>query len=182
MTTRARARPLEELELVAVAKAVKVRGTKGEVAAELLTDFPERFDALEKVIAVCEGKDRKWLRLSNHWFHKNRVVLSFEGFDSVEKATELIGCEFAVPEDECVKLPEGYFYDWELAGCSVETVKGELLGTVSEIARTGGVELLVVDDSKGHDYLIPLAEAICVEIDIKDKRIKVDAPEGLLEF
>jgi ribosomal 30S subunit maturation factor RimM len=48
--------------------------------------------------------------------------------------------------------------------------------------RTGGVEMLVVDNGQGRDYLIPMAEDICVEIDIEEKLIRVDVPEGLLEF
>jgi len=56
------------------------------------------------------------------------------------------------------------------------------LGTVTEVLKTGGVEMLVVKNEDGRDYLIPLAEEICVEIDVKEKRIRVDAPEGMLEF
>ena len=39
-------------DLVAIAKVIRPRGLKGEVFAELLTDFPERFDGLEDVTAV----------------------------------------------------------------------------------------------------------------------------------
>ena len=34
-------------ELVVIARAVKPRGLKGEIVAELLTDFPERFENLK---------------------------------------------------------------------------------------------------------------------------------------
>lgn len=174
--------PAAEEELVAVARAVKLRGLRGEVVAELLTDFPERFDGLERLIAVGADGQRMTLELEEHWFHQGRVVLKFKGYDSIEEATPLVGNEFAVPERERVELEEDEFYDWELAGCSVLTVEGERLGRVREIMRTGGVEMLVVDNSEGRDYLIPLAEEICVEIDIEQKLIRVDAPEGLLEF
>ena len=88
-----------------------------------------------------------------------------------------------MPESERVLLPEDEYYDWELAGCRVETVEGEHLGHVREVMRTGGVELLVVErDAGGREHLIPLAEAICVHVDVEHKLIRVDAPEGLLEF
>jgi 16S rRNA processing protein RimM len=123
------------------------------------------------------------LTLEDHWFQSGRVVLKFDGYDSIEAATGLVGCEFTVPEAERVKLEEDEFYDWELAGCRVESVAGEHLGHVREVMRTGGVELLVVaDDQAEREYLIPLAETICVLIDVENKLIRVDAPEGLLEF
>jgi 16S rRNA processing protein RimM len=169
-------------ELVAVARAVKTRGLRGEIVAELLTDFPERFDGLERLIAVAPDGKRTSLELEEHWFHQSRVVLKFAGLDSVEAARALVGYEFTVPESERVELEEDEFYDWELEGCLVETVEGEQLGRVRAIMRTGGVEMLVVDNTEGRDYLIPMAEDICLEIDVEQKLIRVDVPEGLLEF
>lgn len=168
------------MELVAVAKIAKPRGIKGEVIADLLTDFPERFDGLERVTAVMPDASRQELTIERHWFQSGRIVLKFVGIDSIEDAETLRNAEICVPESDAVELEEGEFYDWELAGCSVETVDGEPIGTVRELMRTGGTELLVVDGAK--EFLIPFAEAICVEVDIENKLIKVDPPEGLLEF
>ena len=170
-------------ELVAVARAVKTRGLRGEVVAELLTDFPERFEGLDNLIAVAPDGSRATVELEEHWFHGERIVLKFAGYDSVEAASELVGREFAVPEAERMELEEDEFYEWELAGCRVETVEGERLGTVRAVMRTGGVEMLVVGREGGAgEYLIPMAEDICVEIDIESKLVRVDPPEGLLEF
>ena len=171
-----------EEELVAVARAVKTRGLRGEVVAELLTDFPERFEGLENLIAVAPDGSRTRLALEEHWFHGNRIVLKFAGYDSIEESAKLVGFEFAVPETERVELEEDEFYEWELAGCRVETVSGEQLGTVREVMRTGGVQMLVVEGDAGREYLIPMAEDICVGIDIEKKLVRVDPPEGLLEM
>ena|SRR2546423_4436927 len=170
-------------ELVAVARAVKTRGLRGELVADLLTDFPERFEGLKRLVAISPDGRLTRLALEDHWFQGGRIVLKFVGYDSIEEASALVGCEFAVPESERVVLPEDEYYDWELAGCRVETVEGEHLGRVREVMRTGGVELLVVEgDAGGREHLIPLAEAICVHVDVEHKLIRVDAPEGLLEF
>jgi 16S rRNA processing protein RimM len=171
-------------ELVAVAKAVKTRGLRGELVADLLTDFPERFKGLEELIAVAPDGKRMPLALEDHWFQGARVILKFAGYDSIEASSALIGYEFAVPEDERVELDEDEFYDWELKGCRVETIAGEKLGLVREVLKTGGgVEVLLIEnEALGREYMIPLAETICVEIDIENKLIRVDPPEGLLEF
>jgi 16S rRNA processing protein RimM len=174
---------LDSLELVIVARVAKPRGVKGEVAANLLTDFPERFDGLEELIAVFPGGRRARLALEDHWLHGDRVVLKFEGYDSPEESAALAGCELAVPEDEAVELEEGEFYDWQLEGCRAETVEGRQLGTVREVLHTGGeAPVLVIRDEAEREHLVPLAESICVEIDTDAKLIRVDAPEGLLEI
>jgi 16S rRNA processing protein RimM len=173
-----------EEELVAVAKVVKVRGLRGEVAAELLTDFPERFEGLETLIAVRSDGRREVLALEEHWLQGARIILKFAGYDSIEAAAALVGCEMTVPEAERVELPEDEYYDWELEGCRVETVAGEHLGQVRGVMHSaaGANDLLVVEGAKGREHLIPMVEEICVEVDIKAGLIRIDAPEGLLEF
>ena len=168
-------------ELIAIAKLVKVRGIRGEFVCNLLTDFPERFEDLETVIAVLPSGKREELRIENFFFQKNRIVLKFENFDTIEVSERLINAEICVPETDAVELEEGEFFDWELQGCKIETLDGEILGTVLEVMRTGGTENLVVE-GKSKNYLIPFAEAICPEVDIENKLIRVDLPDGLLDF
>jgi len=168
-------------ELVAIAKIVKPRGLRGEVVADLLTDFPARFEDLEDVIGLSPSDVRSDLKIENFWFQKDRVVLKFHGVDTVEAADELRGIEVCIPESDAVDLEEGEFFDWQLTGCEVETVDGEKVGTVRELLRTGGTEVLVVENGN-REYLIPFAEAICLEVDIGAKKIRIDPPDGLLEF
>ena len=177
------AEDLGGVELVAVAKVAKPRGVKGEVACDLLTDFPERFEGLKELIAVFPGGERRRLGLERYWLHGDRVVLKLEGFDSPEAAAALAGCELTVPESEAVELEEGEFYDWQLQGCRVETVEGREVGTVRGVLHTGGeAPVLIILDEAGRENLVPLAESICVGIDVAAKLIRVDAPEGLLEL
>ncbi|MBV9240827.1 MAG: 16S rRNA processing protein RimM, partial [Acidobacteria bacterium] len=78
------------------------------------------------------------------------------------------------------ELEEGEYYDWQLEGCEVRTADDRVIGTVRELMRTGGTEILVVTGDK--EYLVPFAESICTEVDIDNKVIRIDPPEGLLEF
>ena len=168
-------------DLVAIATIVRTRGLKGEVVADLLTDFPERFDGLETVTSVMPNGSRAELKIDDHWFQNGRVILRFAGFETIEKAEKLRGVEICVPETDAVDLEDDEFFDWQLEGCSVENIDGTPIGIVKELLRTGGTELLVVK-GETKDYLVPFAEAICVQVDIENKLIKVDPPVGLLEF
>lgn len=168
-------------DLVAIAKITKTRGLRGEVVADVLTDFPERFDDLERVYALDGATEISELTLEKFWFQKDRIILKFAGYDSVEQAETLRDCEICIPETEAVALESDEYFDWQLEDCAVETVEGERIGRVKEIMRTGGTEILVVENDE-KEYLIPFAEAICIEVDVENKLIRVDAPEGLLEF
>lgn len=169
--------------LVVIARAIKTRGLKGEIVAEILTDFPERFEKVSRLTAISPTGERQMVELESFWFQKDRVILKLIDIDTIESAESLIGFDFAVAETERVLLPDSHYYDWELEGCSVSTTDHHPLGRVTSVMRTGGVELLVVtDDEAGRDYLLPMAEPIIRRIDPAGKTIVVDPPDGLLDL
>jgi 16S rRNA processing protein RimM len=171
-----------EDSLVSVAKAVKARGLKGEVVADLLTDFPERFETLERIVALSPDGVRQVLKIEDYWFQNDRIVLKFVDHETVEAARELVGYEFCVPESDRVLLPDDEYYDFELESCAVHDVDGKKVGTVRSILKTGGTEIMVIETSDYKEVLVPLAESIVVQIDIAGKKIVIDPPEGLLEL
>src|SRR5437764_11345711 len=107
-------------DLIVVAHIVKVRGLRGEVVADLLTDFPDRFEQLSSLIAVSPDGAHRSLQIEEQWFHGNRLVLKFASFDEIETAKKLVGCELAVPAGDRRDLPAGAVYRWELNGCRVD--------------------------------------------------------------
>ena len=169
-------------DLVVVARAVRTRGLKGEVVADLLTDFPERFEDVDQLIGRAADGQRQILELEDYWFQKGRVILKFKDYDDVDKADELVGYEFGVPEDERVELEEDEYYDWELEGCVVQLVDQTVLGRVQSVLRTGGTEILSIKADDGREVLVPLAADIVIEIDVPAKKIVIDPPAGLLEL
>ena len=168
-------------DLVCIAKIVRTRGLKGELVADLLTDFPERFEHLEGVTAILPDAKKLDLKIEDFWFQNGRVVLRFAGYGTIEKAETLRGCEICVPESETVDLDTDEYFDWQLEGCTVETKDGTTVGEVTGVMRNGGTEVLVVKAAET-DHLIPFVEAICTEVDIENKLIRIDPPDGLLEF
>ena len=169
-------------DLIVVAHIVKVRGLRGEVVADLLTDFPDRFENLKTLVGISSGGVKRSLQIEEQWFHGNRLVLKFADFNTIDEAKELVDYDLGVAAQDRVELPQDSFYEWELIGCRVETIGGESIGVVIEIMRTGGVEILKVVDESGRDRLIPMASDIVVEIERDEKLIRIDPPEGLLEL
>jgi 16S rRNA processing protein RimM len=151
------------------------------VVADILTDFPERFDDLEIVIGLSSVGERRELTIEKARFQKDRLLLKLSGIDAVEEAEALRGFEICIPEAEAVELDADEFFDWQLAGCTVETIDNVTIGMVKELMRTGGTEVLVVAGAD-KEYLIPFAVSICIEVDVETKRIVIDPPDGLLDF
>ncbi len=168
--------------LVMVARALRTRGLKGEVVAELLTDFPQRFDETDELVAIKPDGKHETVELESYWLQNGRVILKFAGIDDPEAAKEIVGYTFAVPEAEAVALPDDTFYDWELEGCSVQLLTGDVVGEVESVLKTGGPEILLVRAADGSEYLVPLADDICIRVEPANKLIVIDPPEGLLDL
>lgn len=173
--------PGEDEERISIARIARPQGIRGEVIADLLTDFPERFATLEIAhLRWPDGRVEK-LALERARIHKGRVLLKFAGCEDRDAAERFRDASVMVTREELVELPADTWYDFELVDCDVRTTEGVNLGRVVEIHRYGAAPLLVVKD-EAREVLIPLAHSICVEIDPANKRIVVDPPEGLLDL
>jgi 16S rRNA processing protein RimM len=172
---------VREDDLISVARIARPQGLRGEVIADLLTDFPERFARLGRVYVKRADGRLLLLDLENSRLHKGRVALKFAGFDSISGAEELRDARVLVSRDQLVELPEDTYYDFDLIGCEAVATGGQHLGHVEAVRNYGAAPLLVVRDG-ARELLIPLVLSICVEIDTGRKRIVVNPPEGLLEL
>jgi 16S rRNA processing protein RimM len=168
-------------DLISVARIARPQGHRGEVIADLLTDFPERFARLGRVYVKRADGRLLLLDLENSRLHKGRVALKFAGCDSISGAEELRDARVLILRDQLIELPEDTYYDFDLIGCEAVATGGQHLGRVEDVQNYGAAPLLVVRDG-ARELLIPLVLSICVEIDTGRKRIVVNPPEGLLEL
>jgi 16S rRNA processing protein RimM len=194
----------EEQAWVQVARIIRPRGNKGEVLAELLTDFPARLSSFLKIyLRGAQGEPRA-IALQNFWVDRNHPehgIFHFEGCSSIDDAEKLRGLDVLLPIADRVSLPAGKYFVSDLIGCSVfENPRLEsklsspacsmeeaprVLGTVRDVFFPGegtpGTPLLQVQAATG-ELLVPLAEDICRRIDVAARRIDVTLPEGLSEL
>jgi 16S rRNA processing protein RimM len=169
-------------ELISVARIVRPQGRRGEVIADLLTDFPDRFARLGEITVRRATGETSIFKLEGSRLHKGRVVLKFAGCDDITQAEALRGALVLVTRDQLVELPADTYYDFDLVDCAVITKDGRLVGRVTGVQRYGAAPLLAVQDDEQREHLIPLTESICIEIDVARKRMVIDPPEGLLEI
>jgi 16S rRNA processing protein RimM len=167
---------------------VRPHGVRGELAAEILTDFPERLTRLSAV-ELWDGRGvPRRVAVRKCWLSHSRggqAIFHFAATDSVEDARKLVGLEVQVPLADRVELPAGSYYISDLVGCAVREKDGADVGLVRDVEIHGevisGTPNLVVDTARG-ELLIPLAQEICVDVDLAARRIVVVLPEGLREL
>ena len=174
-------------QYLAIARIARPQGRHGEVVADILTDFPERFQKLRRAYLESAAGESQLVDIEKTWPHKGRIVLKFAGVDSINQADSLRGLHVFIRTEDRVTLPEHHYYVWELQGCRVMRERAgvsEEVGTVMDIERTGGVDLLRVTRArdKSRELLIPLTQEICRRIDTAAKMILIDPPEDLLEL
>lgn len=170
---------------ITLARIVRARGLRGEVAAEILTDFPERLPNLTEVwLDDRRGAPRR-VEVERCWLSTSKggqAIFHFAGVDSVEAAEKLRGTEVQVPLEQRTQLGAGQYYVSDLIGCEVwEVGATAALGAVGDVQFPGGVPLLSVVTGDG-EVLVPLAAEFCVRIDVQAKRIDVRLPEGLRDL
>lgn len=168
-------------DFVTIAKVIKSQGRRGEVAAVILTDFPERFATRNRLFALAaDGGQRHELTLEEHWFHKGQVVLKFSGVDDISHAEKLIGCEIQVPFSERAELESDSVFVSDLVGCSLFD-SGREIGKIADVQfGSGEAPLLVVKAAK--EFLVPFAAEYVERIATADKRLEMKLPEGMLEL
>jgi 16S rRNA processing protein RimM len=167
--------------MVLVGRVARTHGLRGHVVVNAETDFvAERFKRGAEVWTRVNGVDTA-LRISDARVDGPRPILSFEGVGTVEAAEGLAGAELRIPESDLLPLPEGRYYLHQLVGCQVVTTGGATVGEVKRVDGGAGAAVLAVDGTEG-EVLVPLAQEICVGIDVDARLIRVRLPEGLLEL
>jgi 16S rRNA processing protein RimM len=168
-----------------LAQLVRPQGRYGEIVADLLTDFPERFADRRRLYLLASETSPTPVReaaLERHWLHKGRIVLKFSGVDSIAEAEALRGLFVAIPASERAPLSDDSVYIADLLGCEVIDIASSStrIGLVKDLDREAG--LLIVQPPKGEDVLIPFAKAYLVSVDPSARRIEMRLPEGLLDI
>lgn len=189
-----------------LARIERTQGRKGEVFAEVLTDFPDKFAERRRLWLLREaapgGADRiedpREVTLVHHWMHKGGVVLHFAGVDSISAAEELAGFVVAIPHEERAPLDEGDVYISDLIGCVLVDVAGAeplVVGEIEDVDRSAGpvAMLMVKPESRGADgskdkrsrdeeILVPFAEDYVRSVNLETRRVEMALPEGLVDL
>jgi len=158
----------------------KTQGRMGEVAVEPQTNAPGRFRQGMRLWALTADGQRRELEVEGFWPHKGQVVLKLAGIDSISEAESLLKCDLQIPRAERAPLESGWTYVSDLVGCTLFDEDREI-GQVADLQFGAGEAPLLVVRSGTSVYEIPYAEAYLRKLDLGEKKIFMQLPEGLLE-
>ncbi len=182
------AKPATVQAWVHVARLIRPQGRRGEVLAEILSDFPDRFSNLRN--AFLWRSDRlpvNPILLEQSWLHKGKVVLKFAHVDSISAAEALRGADLVISAADRMPLQSDEIYISDLLGCEcvdvvADSANGILLGIIKDVVRQEQTaDLLVVVSPDGNEYEIPFAKAFVRNVDVAARRVELCLPPGLLE-
>ena len=169
-------------EYITLARVLKTQGRRGEVAAEVHTDVPDRFVEGMRLFALDESGGRRQLKIEELWPHKGQLVVKFAGIDSISDAETLLRCELQVPQAERAELEAGWTYISDLTGCTVFDGDREI-GQIEGVEfGAGEAPLLIVRGKAKTPYEIPFAEAYLASVDPAAKQVRMRLPDGMLEI
>jgi len=164
-----------------VGKLRKSHGKSGEISMQVITDFPDRLVS-GKVVYV--GEKLEEMAISKFRWHRDLMLIRFEGIQTKEDADKFTNSFVFVRSDAIPELPQGEYYYHELLGISVINEYGELLGNLADIIETGANDVYVIRPTEGSEgaaseILLPAIDEVVLEIDLIDRRMIVKPPEWL---
>ena len=161
---------------VLVARIIKPHGIHGEVVLESWTDVEGRLENRAAFLLLDRGKVVREIAVESRRFIMGRPVFKFEGVSNRTEAELLRNKELGIPEEELGELQENQYFIFHLVGMKVILKDGREAGIVKEVLHTGGADLLELEDGT----LIPFVDEICLDVDLENRRIVINPPEGLI--
>jgi 16S rRNA processing protein RimM len=165
---------------IVIGRVVRPHGLAGEVVVESMTNFPERFREGLNLLVFGPDAGPRGVRILSSRSFGDRLLISFEGVDSVEAAEQLRNGELSVSAQDVAPPPPGFVYHWEIEGAEVFDEGGKSLGRVTDLVDVGGRPLLVIETPRGTRE-VPFTSPIVVSVDAPGKRVVLDPPPGLLD-
>ncbi len=164
--------------LITIGYVTSSWGHKGDIKVYPLTDFPERFEGISRV--VWEKDDHLiQLEVEHTRQHKGLIFMKVAGINDPDSAEKLKDGYIRVPLEDRVPLPDGHYYLSEIVGLEVFLPDGTRIGHIVDILRTGSNDVYVVARESQKDLLLPALKSVIQEINLTGGRMIVVIPDGL---
>jgi len=169
--------------LIAVGRISGTHGIKGQLRLHSYSGNLESLQAAKNVLLRFPAGVTRQIQLKRAAYHSGKFLLTLDGFDTIEKAQELTGCELLLQRDQ-LPVPEADEYYWQdLLGLSVVTTEGQELGCIKNILETGANDVyLVHNETTRREYLIPAIASVITSVNLQTGCMTIPPLEGLLDL
>jgi 16S rRNA processing protein RimM len=167
-------------DYVDIGQITRPHGIKGDLRVRPLTDDPNRYHLLKRIFLSHDDVNRFPFQVTSVKIGRQVIILHLQGIDSCDKAESWRKALVQIPRTECLPLPQGQHYHFELIGLEVVTVTGEKIGHITSIESYPANDIFVVHKDD-REFLIPYITDIVKKIDIENGILIVNPIEGLLD-
>ena len=167
-----------------IGKITAPHGLKGAVRVQVLSDQPERF--LELTSCLLLAQDESVLGEidleSVSYLSPGMALLVLAGISDRQAAEKLRDHWLAVPRDQAIVLPQDRWFICDLLGCAVYDQDKGLLGRLTDVLQLHANDVYVVSQEGQNDLLVPILQHVLQKVDILERRIDLNLPDGLYEI
>ena len=165
---------------ILLGRITKISGYEGAVTVKLEKTFTEDIPHLESVFLEIDGRPVPFFISGSEYSGADILKLSFEGYESVEKVSEFIGCRIFLTSGRSERPQIDEIRN--LTGYVVLDQDDSLIGTITDIIQNPGQWLLSIVSTTKREILIPFHDDFIVSIDDNKKIIVMEIPDGLTDI
>lgn len=158
----------------------RAHGIHGDVVVRgTLQDSGDRF-VVGAVLVTNEDAPREF-EITGVRGHQGDYIITFNEVNDRSVADAMRGIQFTIDRADRRELDPGEWWPEDLGGCEVFSTDGNRIGVVASVITGDAQDRLVVETLDGAKGEIPFVSALVPKVDVENRRIVVDLPEGLLE-
>lgn len=164
-------------DYLAVAKLGAARGLDGGLK---LMSYSGEFSHIEAVRDILVGgevglADARLIRIARVNTGGWGASIIFEGYETPERARQLVGRELFLPRAQACPRGSGEYYVADLVGM-VATVNGQHAGEITAVIGGNADDLLEVRKSDGTTSLVPFRKEFVGEVDEEKGELEIVSP------
>jgi len=165
--------------MLRIGKIVATHGLQGSLILSHIvgeSDWLKKDDTL--FIELRKGSYIPYFVATAKGSNSEEYILQVEDVTTVEEAKKLVGKPAYVNEDILAKHADDSPLLW-IGFNLVDKTRGGL-GTIEDVMQAGAQWLAKIT-YEGKEVLIPLVDQMILDVNIRNKYLRMDLPEGLIE-
>lgn len=156
----------------------RAHGVGGDVVVRgMLQDAGDRF--VEGATLLTNEDEPREFEIESVRGHQGDFIVTFVEISDRDAADAMRGVQFTIDRTNRRELGSLEWWPEDLVGCDVVTVEDETVGVVADVITGSAQDRIVVETPEGARGEVPFVGALVPEVDVVNRRIVVDLPEGL---
>lgn len=166
-------------KFIIVGRVGRPHGIRGQVRINLLTDWPDRFQAGRSLYLEGDEVKGRWVTLEDVSFSGHVALVKLKGVNSRTDAEEIKNYDVMILADDRPKLEKDQYYVADLIGLQVQTKAGEYAGEIIDVLQNTAQDIYVIQNA-GREYMVPAVKQFIKRVDISKGVVIIDPVEGLI--